>query len=93
MYHGNHEAFLNSILIKWNLNEINDQELFEVISQEGVHLGARTVEVLICFAKTALGYNLNAEELKNMDSFEKSQFNSEEKTILKLMVHTKAYRR
>ena len=75
------------------MNEINDQELFEEINQGVVNLGARIVEVLICFAKTALGYNFNTEEIKNMDSFEKSQFNSEEKTILKLMVHTKAYRR
>lgn len=44
------------------MNEINDQELFEEINQGGVHLGARTVEVLVCFAKTALGYNFNTEE-------------------------------
>jgi hypothetical protein len=57
------------------MNEINDQELFEEISQGGVHLGARAAEVLICFAKTALGYNFNAEEHKNLDSFKNSQFN------------------
>jgi hypothetical protein len=33
------------------------------------YLGARITEVLICFAKTALGYNFNVEEQKNMDNF------------------------
>ncbi len=58
-----------------------------------VQLGTRTSEVLTCFAKTALGYNFNAEETKNMDRFEKSQFSPEMRTLLKLMVHTKAFRR
>lgn len=62
VYPHNYEAFLNTLLIRWNMNQINDQELFDQIILGDIQLGTRTSEVLTCFAKTALGYNFNSEE-------------------------------
>lgn len=37
-------------------------------------MGAIAADLILCFAKTALGYNFNNEDQKNMDSYKKQEF-------------------